>query len=89
MKSRPNVFKSAMNLVVDKLDPPSHRISGDGKRAGVFGSSHRHTKLVGSPRFNLRFCVVQHTVAEIVANDIDALTFCMVYPTPRGLISHF
>ena len=32
---------------------------------------------------------VQHTMAEIVANNIVMLTLRIVYPTPKGLISHF
>jgi hypothetical protein len=33
--------------------------------------------------------VVEYAIAEIGADGIGMLTFWIVYPAPRGLISHF
>lgn len=52
---RPDIFKAAMDTVVDRFDFPGRRIGRDGKRRGISESDHRRTKLVGFPGFNLRF----------------------------------
>ena len=57
VKFSPDVFEAAMNLVVDHIKSPSHRISGDGKRTVVVESDHRRTKLFGFPQFDLRFAL--------------------------------
>jgi hypothetical protein len=85
---QPDIFKSAMDIVVDNFDSPSRRIGGDRKSGAVCESSHRSTKLFGFPGFNL-VCFIQHTMTEIAANGIGALTLWIVYPLPKGLISHF
>jgi hypothetical protein len=52
---RPDIFKTAMDFVVGNMDPPSHRIGGNEKWRVFRDSVRRHTKLIGFPRFNLRF----------------------------------
>ena len=33
--------------------------------------------------------IIDHMVAEIVVNEVGALTLRIVCPAPKGLISHF
>ena len=51
----PDIFKTAMDLVVNNHNIPSRRIGGDRKWRGVCESNHRRTKLFRFPRLGLRF----------------------------------
>ena len=52
---RPDVFETTMDIVVDKIDSPSRRISRDREHIVVLESDHRCAKLLRFPRFNLCF----------------------------------
>ena len=55
MMFQPDIFKAAMNLVIDDFDLPSPRIGGDGKYAITRESGHWRAKLFRFPQFNLHF----------------------------------
>ena len=49
----PNVFKTVMHIIVDDLNPPCHRINGDGKDTFITHPIHQRTRLLWFPWFDL------------------------------------
>ena len=85
---RPNVFMPTMYLVVHDLNSPSRRITGDGDRSPVVEPLYRGTKLFRFARFDLfaSFNILERWIAGRAGS---SRTLCIVYPIPKGLISHF